>query len=176
MPVDLADADLEGSEPMGIPQPHQSFSFIFGRDVATHAGPVSGNGGLLASQEFVNRFLFDLAVKIPECCVDACQGPADKGPGKLVVGLDAPIHDGIDVGRIFPNYLAGQMSMQDGGGDIWLKGRDLPGPLLPIIGGDADHAHWTSGEGLDFLDGPAWLDDTVFHVSVHPPQILVGAT
>src|SRR4029077_1423061 len=92
----------------------------------------------------------------------------------LVVRLDAPIGDGINAGGILCQHLASQVAMQHGGGKVRLKRRDLPISLFSIVGCDANNAHWTFGEGLDLLNGPARLDDTVFPVVVYPSQIIVG--
>jgi len=58
-----AEPHLEGPEAAFIPQASQPRSFVGGRDVAFHAGPVHRERDRLAADQLANRFALELAIR-----------------------------------------------------------------------------------------------------------------
>ena len=169
-----AQAHLEGFEPARVPQLDQSRGFVFGRDVAPHAGAIDREGIGLAAEQLANRLAFDLAVEIPDGRVHAGQRPADVGPGELHVGVDDAVHEGVDLRRIAAQDVPGHLPVQHRGGDVRLKRGKLPVALASVVGRDPDNAVLALRPRLDLGDGQTRLDDPEFGVVLGASQVGIG--
>src|SRR5207302_9352820 len=92
------------------------------------------------------------AAQVPQRGVEPRERAAAVAARELVLALLDAIDQGIDIERVGTERPAGDLTVEDGGGDVGVVGRGLTPADCAGLGGRAAEAHELAGEGLAARD------------------------
>ena len=147
-----ADAPLESVEALFVPQAHEPRRLVGWLNVSSHRGGIGAKPPRPATEQLDHGPALELAAQVPQRGVEPGERAAAVAARELVLALLDAIDQGIDLERVGTERPGGDLTVEDGGGDVGVVGRGLTPADCAGLGGHADEAHELAGEGLEARD------------------------
>src|SRR2546430_11533280 len=116
---DVCSSDLlESVEALFVPQAHQPRGLVGWLNVSSHRGGIGAKPPRPATEQLDHGPALELAAQVPQRGVEPGERAAAVAARELVLALLDAIDQGIDLERVGTERPGGDLTVEDGGGDV----------------------------------------------------------